>query len=490
MAVRALPAHPSLEQYKKQAKELLKACKSGDPEALRRMKEPHRRDKASDSVLPTAKATLAEAQFVLAREHGFESWPKFVKHIEGLRGEISPAAVWRRAESAMIAGDVTTLESLLRDYGEVICGHHPSRDDDYLAPDYKAGDPQKIIVGTHHFETWDQFAALAESLKDRNSPIARFEAAVDAIVSGEVAALEKLLHRDPELIRARSTRKHHSMLLHYVGANGVEFFRQRTPKNAVQVADVLLRAGAEVDAVADMYGGTTTLGLVATSIHPAKAGVQGALIDILLDHGASLEGSVAPDYTDGRLVNACLANGRGEAAEFLANRGASLDLEGAAGVGRLDLVKSFFDAGGNLQSGAATAHMRRGFARACGYGRTHVVKFFLDHGMEVDSLLPLDGMFHGHTALHVAAFGGHVDTVKELLKRHAPVDVKDESFGTTPLSWALYAWGNEPGTAPPSRYYQVVALLVAAGAKVDGLVGEKVRADPKMLAALSGVKQH
>src|SRR6202040_803444 len=101
----------------------------------------------------------------------------------------------------------------------------------------------------------------AESLKNRNSPIARFEAAVDAIVSGEVATLEKLLHRDPELIRARSTRKHHSMLLHYVGANGVEFFRQRTPKNAVQIADMLLKAGAEVEASADKYGGSTSLGL-------------------------------------------------------------------------------------------------------------------------------------------------------------------------------------------------------------------------------------
>jgi hypothetical protein len=490
MAVRELPAHPNLEQYKKQAKELLRACKSGDSEALRRIKEHHRTDKASDAARPSAKSTLADAQFVLAREHGFESWPKFAKHIEGLRGEHSPATVWRLAETAMIAGDLTTLESLLRDHGEIIRGHYPSHDDDPLAPDYPAGDAHALIVSTHHFETWDQFAAHAQSLKNRNSPTARFEAAVDAIVNGEAGTLERLLHRDPVLIRARSTRKHHSMLLHYVGANGVEAFRQRTPKNAVQIAEVLLKAGVEIDAVADMYGGTTTLGLVATSLHPVQAGVQGALIDILLEHGASLDRAVAPDYTDGRLVNACLANGRGEAAEFLAGRGAPLDLEGAAGVGRLDLVKSFFDAGGNLKSGAATAQIKRGFARASGYGRTSVVEFFLDHGMEVGALLPRDGMFHGHTALHVAAFGGHVDTVKALLNRKAPVDKKDESFGTTPLSWALYAWGNEPGTAPPSRYYQVVALLVAAGATVDGLIGEKARADPKMLAALSGVKQH
>jgi hypothetical protein len=249
---------------------------------------------------------------------------------------------------------------------------------------------------------------------------------------------------------------------------------------------VLLRAGAEVDAVAGMYGGTTALGLVATSIHPVKTGVQGALIDSLLDHGASLDRAVAPDYTDGRLVNACLANGRGEAAEFLVSRGAPLDLEGAAGVGRLDIVKSFFEEDGSLKPAATAAQMKNGFARACSYGRTDVVEFLLDHGMEVGAPLPRHGMWRGHTALHLAAIGGHGDSVKALLQRHAPVDAKDETFGTTPLACALTAWGNELRAAPSGRYYQVVALLVAAGAKVDGLVGEKARADPKMLAALRG----
>jgi ankyrin repeat protein len=483
MAVRKLPAHPSLEQYKKQAKELLKSCRSGDSETLRRMKESHRRlDKVPDSALP-AKVTLSGAQLVLAREHGFESWHKLAKHIEELAGEPSPATLWRLTETALIAGDVPALESLLHHYGERIRGHQPSHDDP-LAPDYQTDDAHKLILSMHQFETWDQFAAHTESLEDRSSPTARFEAAADAIVNGEVATLETLLHRNPELVRARSTRKHHSTLLHYVGANGVEAFRQRTPKNAVQVVEALLRAGAEVDAVAGMYGGTTALGLVATSIHPVRTGVQGALIDSLLDHGASLDRAVAPDYTDGSLVNACLANGRGEAAEFLVSRGAPLDLEGAAGVGRLDIVKSFFEEDGSLKPAATTAQMKNGFARACSYGRTDVVEFLLDHGMEVGAPLPRHGMRRGHTALHVAALGGHGDSVKALLRRHAPVDAKDD-FGTTPLTLALTAWGNH-GTASPGRYYQVVALLVAAGAKVDGLASEKARDDPQMLAALRG----
>jgi hypothetical protein len=92
--------------------------------------------------------------------------------------------------------------------------------------------------------------------------------------------------------------------------------------------------------------------------------------------------------------------------------------------------------------------------------------------------------------LHLAAFGGHADTVKTLLKSGAPVDVKDEHFGTPPLVWALYAWANEPGIGPTTNYQEVVARLVRAGSKPGPywLAHEKVRADATMLAALTGEK--
>src|SRR5207253_793186 len=105
-------------------------------------------------------------------------------------------------------------------------------------------------------------------------------------------------------------------------------------KNAVRIAEILLDAGADVNAVADMYGGSMTLGLVATSIHPAQAGVQEPLIELLLARGAN-----EPLTT---LINSALANGRGKAAEFLAARADELDFETAAGVGRLDLAERLF----------------------------------------------------------------------------------------------------------------------------------------------------
>src|SRR5947207_14205993 len=160
-----LPTRPSLDHYRKRAKDLVKTCKSGDAAALEQFSARWIRVKKSGR---TPACTLAAAQCVIAREHGFESWPKFAKHIEGLT----------RARS----------------------------------------------------------------------PISRFEKAVDAIVAGDAATLARLLGESPALVRARSTREHRSTLLPYVSANGVEDFRQKTPKNIVEITRVLLDAGADVDA--------------------------------------------------------------------------------------------------------------------------------------------------------------------------------------------------------------------------------------------------
>src|ERR1043166_7236866 len=116
-----------------------------------------------------------------------------------------------------------------------------------------------------------------------------FELAVDAIVGGELEQLSELLRDDPALVHARSAREHRATLLHYVGANGVEDDRQKTPANIVAIAQLLLDRGAQVDATAHMYGGdATTLGLTATSIHPFKAGVLEPLIDLLVERGAEI----------------------------------------------------------------------------------------------------------------------------------------------------------------------------------------------------------
>lgn len=396
-----------------------------------------------------------------------------------------PRTVWESAQRAVIAGDVSTLEGVLRDHPQLFAEEEPPS---YVpsgpGPTYARRDARSIIAREHHFEHYAEFVAHGEALKHEDSAVARFESAVEAVIAGDADTLARLLREHPELIRARSTRQHHSTLLHYVGANGVEGFRQKTPKNAVAITKILLDAGAEINAVADMYRGSNTLGLVATSIHPWLAGVQLPLMQLLLDHGATIDGP-----GDGSAVNGCLANGRGEAAEFLAGRGARLDLEGAAGVGRLDVVRSYFNHAGHLK-GATPAQLLSAFAWACEFGRTDIVDFLLQHGVSLDAPLK----HHGQTGLHWAAYGAHAAVLKVLLARGAPVNALETTFGGTPLGWAVYGWGERPVGANRDRYYEVVALLVAAGATVarEWLDEKKrgfpleamLRADPRMRAAL------
>jgi len=78
-----LPAHPSLEQYKKQAKELVRAVAARNVDALDTIRRWHPRfRKTTDDQLTTV--TLADAQLAIARAHAFPSWPKFVAHLETL----------------------------------------------------------------------------------------------------------------------------------------------------------------------------------------------------------------------------------------------------------------------------------------------------------------------------------------------------------------------------------------------------------------------
>ena len=70
-----LPQHPSLEQLRKQAKDLLRAWRDGDATAVERVHA--HKPRAVEPV-------LADAQFVVAREYGFDSWPRLAHHVEAL----------------------------------------------------------------------------------------------------------------------------------------------------------------------------------------------------------------------------------------------------------------------------------------------------------------------------------------------------------------------------------------------------------------------
>ena len=321
----------------------------------------------------------------------------------------------------------------------------------------RLADAQYVIARCHGFESWSRLSRHLHALAEKNSAVARFESAADAIVEGNLSKLKRLLREDPRLVRARSTREHRATLLHYVSANGIEGYRQKTPKNIVPITEVLLKAGAEVDAEADVYGGgATTLGLVATSVHPYRAGVQNELIELLLNNGAETDHRTSAGNRQSAVLGA-LANGCGEAAEYLAERGAHLNLEGAAGIGRLEVVKRFFNDDGTRKAKTTRKQLQSAFILACGWGRKNVVEFLLDKGVDLNY-----GGRDGQTPLHWAVIGGHLDLVQLLLKSSPPLDAKN-MYGGTVLGQTL--WSAAHG-GDSKIYSEIIKSLIAAGAKV------------------------
>jgi len=303
---------------------------------------------------------------------------------------------------------------------------------------FDLADAELTVARAYDFENWARLAEHVAAVSHKDSAVWRFESAVEAVVHGDLATLESLLRAHPDLVHARSTRVthfdptvHRATLLHYVAANGVEGYRQKTPQNAVAVATMLLRAGADPDALADMYGGQhATMSLLVSSDHPARAGLQVALVDTLVDFGAAVEAAGSGDWTSPLMT--ALAFGFVMAADVLVRRGARVDmLAAAAGLGRVADTRV-------MLATASLDDRHRALALASQHGHADIVQILLDAGEDPNRYNPKGN--HGHsTPLHQAALSGHEEVVRLLVARGARVDMKDTIYESTPLGWALYA---------------------------------------------------
>lgn len=414
-----IPSRPDLEQYRKRAKSLVAAANSSDPDAVTQW--------AADWLRALTKSLAVDVTpFV---QHSFD------RAVEQLRAEVAT-----RLAKARKSGQSFTL-----------------------------ADAQHLIAQAHSYENWPDFAREIEGLRS-DAGKSDFELAADAIVNGDLVRLNELLEKHPGLVREHSGRKHHATLLHYVAANGVEDFRQKTPPNAVEIAQRLIGAGADVNALADTYGGDlyqTTMNLLVSSTHPADAGLQSALVEVLLDHGAAINGL----DDNGSPVLTALAFGYRDAADTLARRGARIDhVVVAAAVGWLDLVREWVVDPETLAKehgpyrGPYWVHIpddskgqiELALAWACRFGRPDVAEFLLEVGVS-PAAMDNDKM----TALHWAAARGLTPIIETLLERGAPLEVRNTWGGTVLDSTAWFAV-NAP--TPDVDYPRVIERLLAAGA--------------------------
>jgi len=110
-----------------------------------------------------------------------------------------------------------------------------------------------------------------------------------------------------------------------------------------------------------------------------------------------------------------------------------------------------------VAAGAPQAPMEQAFTWACMLGRTADAEFLLDNGVD-----PLAGDNTGLNGFHYAAWHGHLETVKLLLERKVPLEVRN-MYGGTVLGATLDAVANRPVVT----HVAIVELLLDAGAKIE-----------------------
>ena len=416
-----LPPRPSLEQYGKRAKALVEAARSSDTDAVPAW--------ANDWLMALAR-----------------------------RLEMPMTPFLRAAIDQAIGALVRQIRRRQHSSG---------------GAEFTLADAHFLIANAHGFASWADFGRHIAEHNASNGNRTPFEAAADAIISGDIVALTALLREHPRLVHERSARVHRATLLHYVSANGVEDFRQRTPANAVDIARLLLEAGSKVDALAETYGGgsdQTTMNLLVSSTHPAEAGLQSPLVELLLDFGAAINGL----ENDSSPLLTAISFGYPDAAETLVRRGARLDsIIAAAALGRAELVRSLLDAEGRLAPSASrraprwlelpddAAILSLALLAACRYGQADVVDVLLAAG--VDPASPdRDGM----TALHHAAGRPDLGVVQRLLEHRPPLEATNVWGGTVLDSTVWFAMH---ASRPRDAWLPVIDALLAAGADASAI---------------------
>ena len=475
----------NLEQQKKQAREFLRAIRAGNEEAISRLRRHHSRWATVDDAIVRQLVALHDAQFALAREQGFASWPKLKAYAEpSSRSRHTRLFV---ADVEWISGRVQGLLRTRQSAGpaalEQIREWHPRfadrTDEEIRQAPFTEDDARLVYAREHGFETWDDLTSRVNRLASRTdlATTEPFMAAFSALQSGDVAGFEALLRANPRLANERGTNGNTLLSL------AVSFASKADWKHGFSAIDVLLAAGADVNDANDRGW---------TPLHQAAYSNKPEIAEVLLAKGAALD---AEGYgAGGTPLIAALFWGHREVADLLGRHAVTPNnLRAAAGLGIPELVDACF--GGErtltLEASAARGFYRphsgfpdwrpstnpqevldealvwacksnrvsvlerlvRGGARldadpyrgtpliwAAACNRTEAAAWLLDHGADVNQKATFGGLTHGQgvTALHMAAQSGHMPMAKLLIERGADRSINDDLYHATAAGGAEY----------------------------------------------------
>jgi hypothetical protein len=289
-------------------------------------------------------------------------------------------------------------------------------------------------------------------MDDPNALDEGFRTAVAAIDTGNVGALRQCLSAQPFLVSARLEAPG-AWLRDAVGPALDGFFKDpyllwfiaedpvrngTLPSNIAEIARTIMSAAQRTSVTSLQEQFDYALKLVSWSWIARQSGVQIALIDVLADAGAALDGN--PDNA--------LLNGNVDAAKHLLQRGAVLTLSAAAFLERWADVE-------RLASIAGAREKQSAFVLAALKGKTEALRKLLALGVDVNAV-SRDLYSHG-TPLHHAVHSGSLDAVRVLVEAGAQLGVPDTLFQSTPLGWAEISRGKP-------QYDEIAAYLRDRGA--------------------------
>lgn len=315
---RAMRENPDIDQLKRQAKELLEGYRGSAAEAVAEVTAYHR------TADPETFA-LHDAQFVLARSYGFESWPKLKAAVDG----VTAAKLYDAVESA----DVKTVRELLTRRPEIVDrgrGMSPlnlavqrrdldmtklllefgANPDEGIWPHRDATSPRVIAHERGYQEISD---AIQEAFERRGMRGSKLPPEVrrkihEAYETGREEAMVAVFDQHPELAEMRP-------------ADGVTMLHQMAGRGALLMMKWLINHGADVNARANCVPHQS-----ATFLDRAPQGWTP------LDFAATGRGSYEWLFNNDKFQ---------PAARLLLEHGAELSPLSAAALGRWDYLEKF-----------------------------------------------------------------------------------------------------------------------------------------------------
>jgi len=447
-----LPARLDLDHYRKDAKALVRAYRAGDPDAHARVSEAIPRSR-SDRFL------LADAQRVIAAEHGHRTWGDFRRALEQAKPEPPVGRIGREPVSAYEARAAELVEHVRAGRDDALrrVRAHVPRLANFQGAELPLRDARVAVAREYGFPTWRDLVHYVEKAIREYEPQRAGSpgvlAALEAIRTRDPARLETLLDEDPAL------------------AGEIHRGAWTTLLEAIAQPDVIgdeleWELGTDPAVVRLLAERGASLG-VALNIAACFNRVE--YVRLLLELGADASDREIWGVTP---LQTAVYHGSAEAADELVPYGLLPDAFFiACGTGVLDAVRGWFDASGRLRPQALALRpnlsdvgwppapppsedprdaLDEGFALAAFSGRVETLELLLERGARVDGAVHL-----GLTALHLAVIRRRTDVVKWLLEHGVDRTLPDRIHGGTPLSWA------EHHERDDVRWAEVAALLRA-----------------------------